>query len=50
VTKHLPKELYQQEKKLITAFKEAQRSNKSTSWTIKNGENCFIIDGTQAKV
>jgi len=37
VTEHLPKELYQQKKRLIPAFKEAQHNNKSTPWTIKNG-------------
>ena len=40
VTEHLPNELYQQKKKLLSLYKEARRNHKQASWMHKKGEYC----------
>ena len=48
VTEHLPKELYQQKKKLLPLYKEARRNKKQSTCLIKNGEYCLFIEGIRA--
>ena len=48
VTEHLPNDLFQQKKKLLALYKEAQRNKKQATCMIKKGEYCLLIEGKRA--
>ena len=47
VTEHLPRELQQQKKKLLSAYKEAKQNKQRTVWRIKKAKYCLYIDNVK---
>ena len=45
ITEHLPKQFYNQKKRLMPKFKEARQAGQKTSWSISDGSYCLFIDG-----
>jgi len=51
VSKHLPKALYQQKKKLLPLYQVAKSKKESySSWCIQNGEYCFYIEDKKTEM
>ena len=48
VTEHLPNELYQQKKKILSLYKEAWCNKKQATRLINNGKYCLFIEGKRA--
>ena len=47
VTEHLPRELQQQKKKLVSAYKEAKQNKQRTVWRIEKAKYCLYIDNVK---
>ena len=47
VTKHLPRELQQQKKKLLSTYKKAKQNKQRTVWRIEKAKYCLYIDSVK---
>ena len=47
ITEHLPAEFVKQKQALLSQFKEARQSNKTTKWRIVVNEYCLFVDETK---
>ena len=49
VSEHLPKEMYEQKKRLIPHFKDARKMKLKTIWIVQNGEYCLFVDDKKSE-